>query len=71
MTAGVFEYGRSSGAGVYIQDKEKTFRVTFTPWDPNNKAFKSSNWKFECFDSSVVLNEYPAQMCGNYSSVVL
>ena len=60
-----FEYGRTQGDGVYIKDKNNTFRVTFLPWDPDNKAdFPYSDWMFECFDNSSALNEFPQQMCG-------
>ncbi|KAK7107464.1 hypothetical protein V1264_015388 [Littorina saxatilis] len=65
-TSDVFEFGKDEGVGVFIKDKEDTFKVTFTPWDPSNrKAFPNSDWKFECFDENAPLtNEYPAQLCG-------
>ncbi|XP_070189734.1 uncharacterized protein [Littorina saxatilis] len=64
-TSDLFEFGRDAGVGVFIKDKEDTFKVTFTPWDPSNrKDFPNSEWKFECFDDNAVLNSYPAQICG-------
>ena len=64
-TDDLFEYGRTEGVGVYIQDKANTFRVTFVPWDPDNKDdFPDSEWSFECFDDNAILNEYSQQMCG-------
>ncbi|KAK7107465.1 uncharacterized protein [Littorina saxatilis] len=63
-TSDEFVFGRKED-GVYIMDKNQTFRVTFTPWDPSNRGqYPNSDWKFECFDMDAVLNEYPAQMCG-------
>ena len=61
-----FEFGRTQGVGVFIKDKDDTFKVTYTPWDPDNRdEFPNSEWKFECFDDNATLNEYPLQMCGN------
>ena len=62
----VFEFGRSTSVGVFIKDKDDTFKVTYTPWDPDNRdEFPDSEWKFECFDDDATLNAFPKQMCGN------
>ncbi|XP_076435086.1 uncharacterized protein LOC143274953 [Babylonia areolata] len=60
------------GPAAYIEDKDKTFRVTVQPWEPYNKNLKLHPFfKFECFDENAELNGYPAQVCGGESKTEL
>merc|ERR1711963_1263082 len=51
---------------LFATDKEQNFKVTFIPWDPNNrKDYTNSDWEFECLvDEGELDRDYPKQMCG-------
>merc|ERR1712121_47200 len=47
LTDDVLVFGRNNQE-TWVKAKNGDFKVTFTPWDPENDNFELSAWSFEC-----------------------
>ncbi|XP_076462134.1 uncharacterized protein LOC143294642 [Babylonia areolata] len=62
-TEDVLRFGRDCSK-TWVEAKNGDFKVTFVPWDPENKDFPMSQWSFECRAKGFTPSGYPQQVCG-------
>jgi len=56
-------FGNEDKAG-YVEAKNGDFRVSFTPWDPENKDYRLAKWSFTCFANDFEAAGFSKQVCG-------